>query len=265
MKTALLALFCLYALYAGIMVWLHPKFIYPFQPQEMTDARFERHEISGPAGTTVLYHAPAKTTDLTVVYYMGNAGALPLFQVMFDHYLSRGHGVIAMAYPGGGGLPGQATETGLKAAALDVYDWAQEHAETDVVIVHGYSLGSGLALHVARDRPVDGVILGAPYARLCRLMTRASYLPACLLPGVQDWKSDLDAPHVTAPIRVLHGTKDTLIPIAEGRRLFASLRPHAKFVEVEGAGHTDLLDFEAFRNGIDAFLAELLSGKPKSN
>lgn len=246
----------LYALYCAAMIWLHPGFIYPFQAPEWDHPAFVRHDLSNEHGELTLYYYPGRGTGQTVVYYMGNVGNLPAFTNMLAHYANAGHGVVALGYRGGGGLSGAPSEEVLKADALTALDWAQANSGRDQIVVHGYSLGTGLAVHVAARRDVDGVILTAPYRRLCRIMALRSGVPACQIPMVQRWRSDLDAPQVTEPVYISHGEADTLIPIAEGRSLSARF-PNATFVAMPGVGHIDMLKYPEYLPGIDQFLAGL--------
>jgi len=190
---------------------------------------------------------------------MGNIGALGYFAPMLDHHDGQERQVVAMGYRGGGGLPGFPSEAALKADALAVFDALPDilGRSPDRVVAQGYSLGSGLAVHLAAHRPIAGVVLSAPYARLCDLMATASGVPACLLPWVQTWRSDQEARHVSASTLILHGDRDSLVPLSQGRKLAASMtHPDAdlRFVVVAGAGHTDLLTTAPYLTEIDTFI-----------
>ena len=249
----LAVLLILYLGYATVMVALHPRFIYPFGPEPFADPAFTRHDL--PSGA-VIYVAEGAPEAPVVLYFMGNVGYLGAFSPMLDHHRARGRSVVALAYPGGGGLPGKPSEVLLKAQALDAYDAvpAVLPQTTGPIVAHGYSLGSGLALHVAAEREVAGVVLSAPYARLCELMAAQSWLPACKLPFVQRWDNLNLASRVTEPVLVSHGSQDALIDISQGRRL-ARVLPKATFVDIAGAGHADLLGFPRFLEAIDGFVA----------
>jgi dipeptidyl aminopeptidase/acylaminoacyl peptidase len=189
---------------------------------------------------------------------MGNGGSLAFFGAHLSVHLDAGRQVLALVYPGGGGIPGHVSEARLKAQALDAYDWlAAQH--DGPLIVHGYSLGTGLALHVAANRDVDGIILDAPYARMCDVMTRASWLPACYLPGVQRWNSLAYADQIDAPVLVLHGTGDDLIPISDGQRLVDYLEiagRNVQFVPLVGANHHNTAHHSDYTAQISDFLSE---------
>jgi len=141
----------------------------------------------------------------------------------------------------------------LKADALQAADYAIETGKP--VIVQGFSLGTGLATYVAARREVSGTILTAPYDSLCRLMAVRSYLPACWLP-VQRWQSLDDARAASAPILVLHGAADGLIPPAFSER-FKVIQGLRRLI-IPGAAHNDIGAFPAFGAEIEAFIDALL-------
>ena len=251
MKALLLILLVAYAGYAALMVWLHPRFIYPFQPDDRVLPGFERVELTAGDGTSVFVQEhPGDGPAL--VYFMGNAGSLSLFETAFTRHLEAGRHVIALEYRGGAGRPGSPNEAQLKSDALLAADHAARLGKP--IIVQGFSLGTGLATHVAARRDVAAVILTAPYDRLCTLMAKAAYLPACLLP-VQKWQSLKDARGITAPILVLHGDKDTLIPPSASRS-FEDL-PTVRREVIPGAAHNDIGGFPAFDDAVESFLQAL--------
>ena len=240
-----------YLVYCGVLIWLHPAFIYPFGPD-----RFEAEgwHIETVSGVSVAVHAG--TDDVAVLYFMGNGGALTYFRSSLEMHVPAGRSVMALQYPSGGGVAGEPSEGLLKEQALVAFDeLALRHAGP--IAVHGYSLGTGLALHVAANRDVGGVILAAPYAKLCRLMAQAAYAPACLLPFVQKWESVDLAASVGAPVLVQHGTDDQLIPITEGMRLVDALEAagvDVRFSPVERGTHTNLMSRPGYVERINDFL-----------
>ena len=250
MKT-LFGLLALYAAYAAVMVWLHPRFIYPFQSDETVLPGFSRVEV-GVAEDGIRLSVQERRADGPIVlYFMGNAGALPLFESAFDRHIAAGRHVIAMEYRGGGGRPGQPSERQLKADAIQVAQYALDQDKT--IVIQGYSLGTGLALHVAARRDFAGVILTAPYDRICRLMASASYLPACWLP-VQRWSSIDDIGSVSAPILVLHGSEDSIIPPRYSKAFETTAK---RRVIIPGAAHSDIGSFPLFGDEIEMFFSDL--------
>ncbi|MCY4334956.1 MAG: hypothetical protein OXC60_09825, partial [Litoreibacter sp.] len=85
-KALLLGIIGAYLLYAAVMIWLHPRFIYPFQPDDVVLDGFERVELKGADGTPI-YVQERKGSGPVVLYYMGNAGSLALFEGAFPPHI----------------------------------------------------------------------------------------------------------------------------------------------------------------------------------
>jgi pimeloyl-ACP methyl ester carboxylesterase len=249
MKRALIILVGLYVAYTVLMIVLHPRFIYPFLQDDAVLQGFERVNLTGADGLEVSLQEAERDGPI-VLYFMGNGGAVSAFGPPLNAHLSADRHVIAMEYRGGGGRPGSPSEADLKSDALVVADWAL--AKGKPVVVHGYSLGSGLATHVAKHRDVAGVILEAPYDKLCTLMSRNSFVPACLLPGVQKWNTLADAADVAESVLILHGNADRLIP-AERSEALERLFPVVERQVIDGAAH-----FDTFRRPVAQFATQRL-------
>lgn len=246
-----------YLLYATIMVLAHPRFIYPFGPDAFDAAEF-RQEVVTERDVALAIHEG--TTDEAVLFFMGNGGALAYFTYTLNAHVAAERHLYAVEYPGGGGIPGTPSEVGLKADALAAYDWIAARHDGPIV-VHGYSMGTGLAQYVAARREVSAIILDAPFVKMCTLMTRASWLPACWLPFVQKWNSAALIPEISAPVLIQHGQDDQMIAPGVGRQL-ADLMEGAgitvTFHAVPDAKHNNLAGVPGYRDRIDAFLSDAL-------
>ena len=247
----------LYLAYGMAMVVLHPRFIYPFGPDAFDTPGWQQEFVTD-RNVAMAYREGSD--NAAVLFFMGNGGALAYFTYTLDAHENAGRSVFAMEYPGGGGIPGKASERRLKADALAAFDWLQQR-HSGPIIVHGYSMGTGLAQYVGAHRDVAAIILDAPFMRMCELMARASWLPACLLPGVQKWNSAALVPKLTAPVLVQHGTADQLIPITHGQRLHSKMQDaglSVTFHAVPGATHNNLAGQPGYPERIGAFLAQAL-------
>src|SRR5262249_18489104 len=123
------------------------------------------------------------------------------------------------------------------------------------IVLWGFSLGSCVAVALAADHPVGGLILEAPYTSIEDLAAAAfPFLPVRLL--LRDRvRSDRRIARVNAPLMVMHGERDVTIPIAFGERLFALAHEPKRFVRFEHGGHDNLASFgaiETARQFIDA-------------
>lgn len=259
------AMIGLYLAYAVAMTVAQPHFLYPFSRAEIALQVYDRMlvEVPGVDPVRVVVTGTGSGADAVVLYFMGNAGNIAYFIPSLNQHHQAGRLVVAMEYRGGGGLPGRPSEARLKADALAVHDWASaRYGNGKPLIVHGYSLGTGLAVHVAARRPTAGVILDAPFARICELMQRAALLPACHMPGVEKWDNLGEAQALAGQrVAILHGAQDRDIPIAEGRRLEAGLREagaEVVFHEIAEGTHGNLPRLPAYRQALEGAIAGFL-------
>lgn len=249
----------LYIVYAMAMIWLHPRIIYPFGPDEFVGEGYETYWAAYKAEPPQIVKDTQNEGGAIVLFFMGNGGALAYFTPILEMHRAAGRQVYALEYPGGGGVPGNPTEGRLKTHAMRAYHDVADRTDRPI-IVHGVSMGTGLAQYVAANAPVDAVILDSPFTRMCELMTAASYLPACYLPGVQKWDSlvyDIDQ---SIPILIQHGDADRLIPLAQGQKLYEHYANRGFDVQLSiqpGAGHNDLAYAPGYADTIAAFLNEL--------
>lgn len=188
---------------------------------------------------------PVPGTARAVLYFGGNAedvsASLP---DLVDTYPT--FSIYAMHYRGYGGSTGQPSEASLQADALALFD--RVHQQHPQVIVVGRSLGSGIAVRLATQRPVDQLVLVTPYDSLQRVAQRQyPWLPVAWL--LQDkYESWRYAPQVTAPTRIVVAGQDSLIPPAHSHALFGYFKPGVATLKViEQAGHNDVSSFPEYR------------------
>lgn len=173
-----------------------------------------------------------------VLYLHGNAGEIADRPKRWAFLRDQGLGVAYLSYRGFGGSGGTITEAGLHMDADAAHDWlvAQGIAPSDIMVV-GESLGSGVAVRLAAERPVGGLLLEAPYSSTADVAARRyPWLPVRLL-MLDQYRSIDRIGQVRAPILIQHGTADSTIPFDLGRRLF-DLAPEPKtFRTIPGGTH----------------------------
>jgi uncharacterized protein len=187
-----------------------------------------------------------------VLFLHGTPGTVPDQVWRLDQLKHSGLGILAIDWRGYGGSTGDPTELGLRADARAGFDFIRAAAPQSKIAVFGESLGTGPAVALARDRPVAGVLLNAPYASVRRLFELRG------LPIPYRWlmKDPFDSEAliggVTAPLLILHGTDDPAIPVAEAHRLYdAAHEPKTIFI-ADGAGHLDAWEGGGERLALEA-------------
>ncbi len=193
----------------------------------------------------VAWLAPPPTPQAPVILYMhGNAGTLGDRAERFRLFRDEGFGVLAFSWRGYGGSTGSPTEKGLLEDGRAAIKFLQEQGvPASRVILFGESLGTGVATQLAADSEISplAVVLDSPFssaADVARL--RYWYLPVGVL--MKDQFRSIDfAPRVTAPVFVLHGTADRIVPYVQGKRLFEAFTAPKEFLTLEGGDHIDPL------------------------
>lgn len=185
------------------------------------------------------YVAPRPGSPL-VIYFHGNAEILGANVERHRNLVADGTGLIALSYRGYGGSSGRPSEAGLHRDADAAYAFAAAQVPSDRIVLWGHSLGSGVAVRLAAERAIAGLILEAPYTSAADIAAmRFWFVPVRLL--MKDpFHSDRHIADVTAPVLVLHGARDDVIPLAVGERLYALIRAPKRFVRFAQGGHVDL-------------------------
>jgi fermentation-respiration switch protein FrsA (DUF1100 family) len=107
-------------------------------------------------------------------------------------------------------------------------------------VLWGESLGSGVSLALAAERPVARIVLEAPFLSAVDIAAGVyPYVPVRWLMKDQ-FRSDLRVAKVTAPVLVLHGDRDNIVPISSGQLLYKLITAPKRFVRIAGGGHENL-------------------------
>lgn len=200
---------------------------------------------TGDGERVIAWHVPPRGNNAVVIYFHGNAGSLAWRNERFQKIIADGTGLVALSYRGYGGSSGTPTESGLLADADAAYAFAVARYRPERIVLWGESLGSGVATALAATRKVGRVILESPFTSAADIGASVYwYLPVRLLMKDQ-FRSDQRIRHVTAPVLILHGTDDRVVPMAFGERLYALANEPKQMVRIPGGGHVNLDGFGA--------------------
>src|SRR5215475_7529206 len=107
----------------------------------------------------IAWHVPPRGSRPVVIYFQGNAGGLDLRAGRFKWLTADGTGLVALSYRGYGGSTGEPSEAGLINDAMAAYDFAAARYPAGRIVLWGESLGTGVAIALAAERKVGGIIL----------------------------------------------------------------------------------------------------------
>jgi uncharacterized protein len=202
----------------------------------------------------IAWHVSPRDDNPVILYFHGNGGALRYRVERFHKLISDGIGLVALEYRGYGGSSGSPSEAGLIADAEAAYAFAAARYPVQRLVLWGESLGTGVAVALAAEKPVSRVILEAPFTSAAAVAAEHYwYMPVKLLMKDQ-FRSDERIGKVTAPVLILHGQRDQTVPFALGTRLFDMIKARKHIVRFLDGGHEDL-DMHGALHAVGRFLA----------
>lgn len=234
-----------YGTTVATLLWLQGRLIYPLArirdvPPNPAADHIERITLQTSDGLSinVRYRPPARSDGCAVVLFHGNGEDLTQRAHIAHDLIRAGHGVLLAEYRGYGGNPGKPHEAGLYDDGRAALEFALRH--TPRVVVHGYSLGSGVAVQLATEFPVDALILEAPFTCIADVArARFRYVPVRWL--VRDRYDNLaKIGAVRAPVLIYGGRADGVIPARQFAQLFSAVRGPRRLVLVDDANHVDV-------------------------
>jgi fermentation-respiration switch protein FrsA (DUF1100 family) len=203
----------------------------------------------------IVWHIPPRGEKPVVLYFHGNGGSLRWRVDRFRALAADGTGLIALSYRGYGGSSGRPTEKGLIDDALAAYAFAEARYPASRLALWGESLGTGVAVALAAQKLVGRIVLESPFTSIADIAAQIYWFFPVRLLIKDSFRSDLLIGTVTAPFLILHGDKDSIVPIALGDQLYKLITAPKRFVRFPGAGHNELAAYGALE-AAKQFLSE---------
>jgi len=253
-------LLCLYLGFAAMLYVTQRSMMYfpetlHTSPAQAGLSSAQEVTLTAPDGVkSIAWHVPPRGDRPVILYFHGNGGSLRYRVDRFSKLLADGIGLVALEYRGYGGSTGSPTEAGLIADGEAAYAFAAARYPVKDLVLWGESLGSGVAVPIAAEKPVSRVILEAPFTSAAAVAAgRYWYLPVRLLMKDQ-FRSDERIGKITAPVLILHGARDRVVPFAMGERLFEATKAPKHIVRFLDGDHEDL-DAHGALHAVGRFLA----------
>lgn len=201
------------------------------------------------------------TRHQVILYFHGNAGDLSGWRFVAEDFTSQGFPVMMIDYRGYGKSEGYFSEEGFYKDAEAAYGYLiniKGYATQDV-IVYGRSVGTGVAVNLASNHEVSGLVLESPYTSLGQLANEK--LPFLFPSLYLDYKFNniekIGA--VKCPVILIHGERDALIPASHSKRLLPKINAKSKLILIPQGSHNDLNTFPEYHTFLQKDLAEYFS------
>lgn len=225
-------------------VYFHPK---PIDGKEAyvfaNDLEFSQTKLPFDSATNieVVQFFPKDSIPKGVVlFFHGNKENVNHYSNYAPYFTGKGYECWMPDYPGFGRSTGELSVDMLEKLALQLYKLARTKYASQQIVIYGKSIGTGIAAYLAASKDCRDVMLEAPYYSLASLT--ADYL--FFLPVNQLIKYDIDTykhvSNIAAPITIVIGDKDELIPVTNAAGLLKHLKETDAFYLIPGGDHNNL-------------------------
>lgn len=191
-----------------------------------------------------------------IIYYGGNAEDISANFADLNRFHTKSF--LFMNYRGYGGSDGTPSESALVSDAVFIFDYMVNHYGINpaTIILMGRNIGAGIAVNVASQREVSGVILVTPFDSLISV-ARLHY--SILLPMERFLKNRFDtvslAPQVHAPGLFLTAANDQKLPEQLSTQLSDNWGGPVSTLNIEEADHVSIQTARAYWGAINLFLS----------
>ncbi len=214
-KGIIIGLLALYAVVCIVVYFMQDKIF--FMPDQLPENhRFRQgEEIELEVEKGMYIHClllKEKPSNGLIIYFHGNKGSNKRCLHQAYGLMGNGYDVLMPDYRGYGKSDGKiVSEKQLFSDADKVYEYALEHYEESDIFLVGYSMGTGMATHLAaKNNPVH-VFLNSPYESFINLKDRKMpFIPDFLIKYPLNNKKHLE--EIQCKVTLFHGTDDELIP-----------------------------------------------------
>ncbi len=208
---------------------------------------------------TATYYKNPKS-EYTIIYCHGNAEDIGVFTFYVLNKLYKlNFSFFSFDYTGYGIISGKPSEKNTYQDAQAAYEYVvkQLNIPPEKIIIYGHSLGAAVAIDLATQKEVAGVILEAPFISAFRVITQFPLFP------FDRYRNISKISKINCPVLVLHGKKDDVVPFWHGQKIFEKANDPKLFLWVDDADHINLASAagKKYDNIINEFVSLLNSSK----
>ena len=213
-------------------------------PANKLPSGIEEVSITTEDGVTIkALYLTSLESKRVLIYFHGNAGNIYQRIPSLIQLHKAGVNVLGVSYRGYGRSEGEPTEAGVYLDGESAYRYVMEKMgfSSNNIILFGRSIGTTVAINTAMNKQIEGLILVTPLTSAKEQAKAGGLAWISMLAGdALDNLSKIE--HIKAPLLVIHGTHDNVIPYSMGRTIFDKANVAKNFVSIDGGNHNNLQD-----------------------
>ena len=219
----LLGIVSVFVLYLATLFFLQDKMLFKpdnnyISPQKAKLSGVSENMLTMSDGTKIMTWAKEGDKNLpAILFFHGNRGQIAEFAPQIVRFNEEGYGTFLAEYRGYGNSEGKINQEKMFSDGVEVYDWIKKKGYSKVIVI-GYSFGCAASIGLASKRNIDGLALISPFASLSRLVKEKYPFSNLILKD--DYPSEKTIQKLVAPIIIIHGTADTLVPVHHAEILY---------------------------------------------
>jgi hypothetical protein len=232
-------------LFENSFIYFPPRFPEGLPPPELRGHRIEEVWLTTLDNVRVnAWYLPNPPSEKVLLWFHGNAENILDGLERLKLYSRLGVNVLAVDYRGYGKSEGSPDETGVYRDADAAYDYLiqERHVQAKNIVVFGHSLGGAVAIDLTSKRECGGLIVQSSFTSAKDMARRLFRIPLFEYIPKSKFDSLAKIRRVRAPILIVHGTRDEVVPFSMGQRLFQAAPGPKFFFRVDGAGHNDVVE-----------------------
>jgi hypothetical protein len=243
------------------LIYFPPSYPEGFPPPQLIEPEIEEVWLLTEDGVKInAFYRSNPASKQVLLWFHGNAENIGYGLGHLRALAKIGVNILAVDYRGYGRSEGKPDEAGVYRDADAAYDYLQKqrHFRARDIIIYGHSLGGAVAVDLASRRPCGGLIIQSSFTNARAMARRMFAIPLIAYVVKSRFDSLRKIREVHAPILIVHGTRDDVVPLAMGQQLFQTAPEPKRFYPIEGAGHNDLMEVggESYISCLARFVAE---------
>lgn len=183
-------------------------------------------------------------SNSVVLFFHGNRHNITRFRPHYDLLVDLQQSFFTFDYPGYGRSTGTPSEAAVYASARAAYDFLVSHRgyAPHQIIIYGCSMGGAVAIDLSTTHVIAGLITEATFTNSRDMAKHLyPYLPLWPLLPIR-FRNDEKLKKVRAPVLIIHGEKDPIVPVSMATKLLNSTHGNGRLLLVEEANHINCLD-----------------------